>query len=352
MNISVNSIPMNLYAFNINQANIENSTTKNASLDLQNCIKENNPTLVDTILTEGVSLNDPLPNGQLPIHFATLENKPEMVSALLTHSANPELKDSQGLSAMDHAVLMNNKTILAQLISHKIGGDLKDIQEQINIPGAILHHTILKEKINQISKIPTEKLNAISNAAYKGNIEELTNLVTEKTVNNFDEKGLAPIHYAILGNRLETVQKLIAMGSKIDMVTPSNITLTQAKGLDTLLHFAAINGSKEVLNYLIGLGIDINYKNVHGETALHYLAVKENLADMELLIKAGADPRLCSKQNISPLGLIGLSAHERDPLALTQVQSSLFTSTSLLLASATAINSGWLTSENGYKNAL
>lgn len=331
-----------LYCLPISAKNTNNQLLiplQNISLDFQNAIKQGNTDLIQKLLSNGFLVDNPLPNGELPLHFAVRENKPDIVLALLEQNANPEIKDFQGLTAIDHAALMGNEGILASILGKKIGKDLKEIQEQIKSKGSAAHVNQLKSKIEKISTVNVEKLTPLSKAAYEGNLDQLTHLSIANSVNDFDANGLAPIHYAILNNRKEAVNLLIKLGSRVDMLTRDG---------NSLLHFAALSGSKEILTDLINLKIDINHRNSTGTTALHYASAKDNLTVVELLVKNRANPYLNDNQGMSPLALIGTSAFQRDPLALSKAQAILFTTTVLFWLSATAESTGWMSSEAAF----
>lgn len=57
----------------------------------------------------------------------------------------------------------------------------------------------------------------------------------------------------------------------------------------TLLHFAASRGNKDVINYLIDLGLYVNQLNGYGWTPLHFAAYEKNFSTVEALLQKGAD---------------------------------------------------------------
>lgn len=312
------------------------------SMELQNDIKQGKAERVSLLLSLGVSANDPLPNGELPLHFAVRVNEPGVVSALLEKGADPEQKDFQNLSAIDHTVLMKNESMLANILGHKIGKELKEVQEQIICKGSATHVTQLQNKIQTISNIDVQKHSGVNRAAYLGDTDVFSK-VASQDLNHVDGDGLTPLHYAILGNQNGAVDTLIKLGSNINTVDKEG---------NSLLHYAAINGSKTILNKLIGAGIDPNSKNSNGETALHYAAAKENLAAVEILVKAGANPSLLSQQGMSALSLIGSSAYARDPLSLPKTQLVLFATTSLYWLSTMPLLGDWAQTDEAKATAV
>jgi ankyrin repeat protein len=314
------------------------------SLDFQNSVKQGNIEQALHMIEQGLLVNHPLPNGEMPLHFAVRSNRQEVIPSLLKKGADPEFKDFQNLSAIDHAVLIKNESMLACILGHKIGIDLKDIQDQIKSKGSSIHVGRIKKDIETILKFNEKNLTPISKAAYQGSFDSI--LVDESlkdNINQLDANGLAPIHYAVLSGKIDSLEKLIELGADINAKTQ--------KG-NSLLHLAAAKGSLGMLNRLIDLGADCNHKNHLGETALHYASVKDNLSFVQILVKSGANPHLLDNQNVSSLSLLGNSAFERDPLSLSETQVLLFSTASLFWLSNIALASGWIPLEAKQTAAL
>jgi len=69
------------------------------------------------------------------------------------------------------------------------------------------------------------------------------------------------------------------------------------------LHSAmdGVGGSKEVINFLIEGGLDVDVKTSHGETPLHWAARSSSEDIVEYLLSLGADPNIRSKEGLTPL---------------------------------------------------
>ena len=57
----------------------------------------------------------------------------------------------------------------------------------------------------------------------------------------------------------------------------------------SLLHLAAHGGHKEVVEFLLAEGSNVNSKSRHGKTPLHSAAMKGHLGVVEILVRNGAD---------------------------------------------------------------
>ena len=83
-----------------------------------------------------------------------------------------------------------------------------------------------------------------------------------------------------------------------------------------LLGFDSDKPSSDVINYLIGKGIDINSQDMYGMTALHYALRSKNIEAAITLLKAGANPNLPDERGITPLSYINGFPERLDLLQL------------------------------------
>jgi len=78
------------------------------------------------------------------------------------------------------------------------------------------------------------------------------------------------------------------------------INITDKDG-DTLLHFAVREGKKEVVEWLISKGADVNARGIMGFMPLHLAATLNHRDIMDLLIKKGADINAEDNNGKTPL---------------------------------------------------
>lgn len=197
-------------------------------------------------------------------------------------------------------------------------------------------------------------------AIKEGNVGKVKKLVRDGAdVNKRDEKEKnTPLGWAVIGRHFEVIKYLVKMGSEINQpsdafgYTPLILSINHQcdsetvqylldHGADPLncskqktypLHFACKGGSIAIVEMLLNqpivvlspnstaattthptpMGtptatIDINQKDLHGWTPLHY-AVKYNHDELTgFLLHHGADFKLTDNNNISPLKLASIS---------------------------------------------
>ncbi|MCB1213587.1 MAG: ankyrin repeat domain-containing protein, partial [Chlamydiia bacterium] len=228
--------------------------------------------------------------------------------------------------------------MLALILGRVIGKELEDVQETIKCKHSVAHLNTIKAKVKKLTSVETQKLTPLCKAAYEGDLETFSTLFARDPLayRELDTEGRGPIHYAILGNQIAIFDKLIESGLNVD--TPNR------EG-DSLVHFAAAADAQTILSKLVALKADLNHQNTGGMTALHYAAANEKMSTVELLIKGNADHRLCDSDGISPLALIGVCAHQRDPLALSKTQVIMFAMSSVAWLSVLAINMNWVSKD-------
>ncbi|CAB3260241.1 unnamed protein product [Arctia plantaginis] len=115
---------------------------------------------------------------------------------------------------------------------------------------------------------------------------------TEHDMNQGDDHGFSPLHWACKEGHLKIVEMLIRRGARINVTN---------MGDDTPLHLAAAHGHRPIVQLLLQNRVDVNFTNEHGNSPLHYACFWGYSAIAEDLLLAGALVSLANKDGDTPL---------------------------------------------------
>ncbi|XP_050680984.1 integrin-linked protein kinase isoform X2 [Leptidea sinapis] len=115
---------------------------------------------------------------------------------------------------------------------------------------------------------------------------------TEHDMNQGDDHGFSPLHWACKEGHLKIVEMLIRRGARINVTN---------MGDDTPLHLAAAHGHRPIVQLLLQNRVDVNFTNEHGNSPLHYACFWGYSAIAEDLVIAGALVSLANKDGDTAL---------------------------------------------------
>jgi ankyrin repeat protein len=117
-------------------------------------------------------------------------------------------------------------------------------------------------------------------------------LPTVNNVNQKDEDGVTPLHWAIYN--ISIAQALLKKGADPNAKTNDGLTP---------LHWAVAKGKKEVVDLLLKSKANPNIPTESGSTPLHWAAERGLVDIAEILIKNGAVVNATDHENLTPLHL-------------------------------------------------
>uniref|UniRef100_A0A8C2PVV2 Transient receptor potential cation channel, subfamily A, member 1b n=1 Tax=Cyprinus carpio TaxID=7962 RepID=A0A8C2PVV2_CYPCA len=269
---------------------------------------------------------------QTPLHRATLFDHVELVEYLISKEAEIDCIDCNGLSPLLMASRCGAWKTVAFLLS--IGADfrikdkvgcnflhfvvlqpkgLKNLPETSNavkemlsdedVEGCTPLHYACKLGIHDsvknmlglnifVGQKSREKKSALHFAAEYGRINTckrlLETLTDSKMLNDWDEKGLTPLHLASMAGHTQVVELLLRSGALFQ---------SDYKGW-SCLHHAAAEGYTETMKILLAANVKLlDETNEDGNTALHIAAQAGHVSAVMLLLDMGAEISLNNADN-------------------------------------------------------
>lgn len=114
---------------------------------------------------------------------------------------------------------------------------------------------------------------------------------TKNDLNQGDDHGFSPLHWACFAGRTNIADMLLARGARINSTN---------MGDDTALHLAASHGHLDCVQLLLSNKADVNALNEHGNTPLHYACFWGHLAIAEELLANGAQANVANVAGDTP----------------------------------------------------
>ncbi|XP_067107898.1 transient receptor potential cation channel subfamily A member 1b [Osmerus mordax] len=319
-----------------------------------------------TSATDQKELNSCDVDGNVPLHWAVQRNQSGSCAVLLELGADPNVLNTALMSPLHLAISHGHNSLLELLLSNKstdanLEGDLG------NTPLMLACSVNNCEALNMLLKhgarmCHQNKLGhfAIHAAAFSGAREAMDIILkagedfdhpVEKHINYLDKSKSSPLHLAVHGGNIEVIRFCISKGAKIDhqqvdKSTALHFACTQGAieavklmlcsysrvddiinlpdgAFQTPLHRATIFDHKDLAEYLLSKGADINSIDCKGHTPLLLATSCGAWKTVSLLLSHGADVNIKDRSGCNFLHLAILQPKALRNLTQEMLQHSI-----------------------------
>jgi len=260
---------------------------------LADAVRADDQAAIKTLLAQGASPNQILPDTTTPLFIAIDHQNIESVRLLIAAGAKADAKDQDGNSPLLLACLLGNADIVSQLLDAH--ADMRSLGQGQVPPFALCagssSSAILGRMIaagQDVDQASAEGQSALMYAASYGQSANIGTLLRHGAkVNATSKKGYSPIMFAMRGGSSEAVQALIKGGADVSHVTPDGATALQIALEDRNVAFATL-----LVNN--GASLQDNW-DLHGRTPLQLAVLSRNADLVKLMLSKGADPNAPSR---------------------------------------------------------
>ena len=269
------------------------------------------------IKKHNLDLEKPNDDGWTALHYSAKNDSYELVKFFTDMGIDTNLKATDGMNCLHIAAHYGHLNLCKTLISkYNVDAQLRDNDGWTALHFSALSgsYEIVKYFTNmgiEINLKTKDGMNCLHIAALYGYLNLCKTLINKYNVDVqlSDNKGWTALHFSPRSGSYEIVKYFIDMGIDINRKKKDganclhiasqyghlnlcktfinkhkfDVNVSCYEGWNAL-HFSVIHGSKELLNYFINMGIDINLKTKAGRNCLHIAAEYGHLDMCKTLI--------------------------------------------------------------------
>lgn len=231
-------------------------------------VNTKNGGMINLLIDSGAHVKALAADGKSLLHLVAFNSEKSVVETILSLGLDINGLDEYGSTPLQYAVRYNENIEVIKLLIAS-GGDIKAVTPE---GGTLLHFAVLNSKIAVAQYILTLGLD----------------------INSMEKNGCTPLHYAAKeGKNVEVVKLLVELGADVKAVTKAGASI---------LHYAALNSEITIVQYVLGLGLDINSIDEEGWTPLHCaMGENTNMGVVKILLESGADADIKTVDGQTPL---------------------------------------------------
>ena len=232
--------------------------------------------IVGHLITCGASVNKKDPYNQTALHYVSKRGNIEIVKTLLNAGAKIDVADDNHFTPLMLATYNKHADIISYL----------------------LYAEMIKQDVNSLRRIASYDLAGYVSSGstlYKVNITQLSILVHLNPISHV-HLDMDALSYAVNQKYKHAAKVLITNGVGIEGLLSTSPPMTT-------LMWTAQEGYYSLTEQLILQGVNVNYQNPDGRTALHFAACSGRLEVVQILLNNGAEIDLEDKHHHTPLVL-------------------------------------------------
>ncbi|MGV8118602.1 MAG: ankyrin repeat domain-containing protein [Candidatus Xenobiia bacterium LiM19] len=300
---------------------------------LYNAAIGGNRELIEILLSYGADINAKTKNcnsvlsAMTPLAWALFVRDNDMAELLIQKGADPNEKSWYGITPLEWAIAgkgVEDQKIVGMLISAgaKING-----RESRAMSAAISHNDIsmveyLLDSGADINAMDSTGSKPLEEAVSYGRLDIAKLLISRGAdINAGDKCGNTLLHIAVMGKNTELVELLVSKGLDINVKnndgrTPLDDALKYSRNLLNVLDALGVDvtartsrgetalffvDDPKTAEYLIGKGIGVMITDKEGRTALHEVAGDHDVDVVNVLVNHGADINARDNGGLAPL---------------------------------------------------
>jgi len=277
-------------------------------------------------IEQGADVNTQDELGWTPLYWAASLGQIEVAKLLIDKGADVRTAATDGGIALYQAAQAGDNEVVELLIANGAEIDAKGMGGWTSLHRAVQsgHREVVQLLLANGAEIDAKGMGGwtpLHCAVQSGHREVVQLLLANGAdVNAKDSRDRTPLFLALRRGRKEVLPLLLAHGADVNAKNRTGITpldlaigsedieiielfLHDKANISAVLSSFVQSGDKKVVEHIIGLGVDVNVKDKHGLTPLHYAVRSENPSKdiTAFLIDNGADVDAADEYGLTPL---------------------------------------------------